>query len=270
MLVEYVDTDGDGILSANELIPLSADITSLGILVFFVTSVVTSAVLGWRLRSLAASHRLRERWQTAAQAELSRIEAEQVAAQGSVEKLSRGVLERTKSGEDAEREIRNLEGELQELTEEKTGTDATGDTDTNAVVDEAVSVAAAHAGTTPLRLKRSVSEKDRQRAVLLQDRLRKARAEKAALRDQAAHEREHKERAEVALQESRKRLAEANQQLAEAQKAAEEEEQARHTAAAKLEAEPAYQLLSRALPLPPSWKLFNWEPPSDFSCEKVG
>ena len=100
-----------------------------------------------------------------------------------------------------------------------------------------------------------------------QERLRKARAEKAALREQAELEREQKEQAEVALRAARKRLAAANKQLSEAQQAAAEEEQARRAAAIALEAEPAYQFLSRALPLPPSWQLFNWEPPSDPASE---
>lgn len=264
----HVDTNRDGALSANELLPVSADITSLSVFVLVATSVVTSAVLSHRLRSLAVAHRQRERWQNATQAELRRIKAEQAAAEGSVEQLSRGVLERTRSDAATEREIRSLEGELQQLTEETPDCDDTATIGARPADENETRTAAANE-TPPLRLKRSVSEKDRQRAMLLQERLRKARAEKLALRDQADHEREQKEKAELSLHAARERLAAANRQLAEAQKADEEEEQARRATAVKLEAEPAYQLLSRALPLPPSWQLFNWEPPIDQASDNV-
>jgi hypothetical protein len=261
----HVDTDGDGALSADELLPLSADITSMSVLVLLVTSIVTSAVLGWRLRSLALTRTQLKHWQSSAQAELRRITAEQMAAEGSLKRFSRGELERTKSGAATEREIRSLEDELQELIEEDSDAGATA-TIATGVADEGI---AAFSEKPVIRLKRSVSEKDRQRAVMLQERLRKARAEKSALRDQAECEREQKEKAEISLQAARERLAAANQKLAEAQQAAEEEEQARNAAAVQLEAEPAYQLLSSTLPLPPSWQLFNWERPTDQASESV-
>lgn len=62
----------------------------------------------------------------------------------------------------------------------------------------------------------------------------------------------------------------ANKLLSEAQQAVEEGEQAREVAAAALEAEPAFQFLSRALPLPPSWQLFNWDPPKPASGDENG
>jgi hypothetical protein len=162
----YIDADGDGALSTDELLPLSADITSLSVGVLLTTSVLSTSTLGWRLRSLAASQTLRQRWQVTARAELRRIEAERAAAEGSVEQLSQGVLKRTKSDRDAERQIRSLEGELQELTE------AGADEEADGPGDESTTVAAVgeidDARGPPLKLKRSVSEKDRQRAVMLQ------------------------------------------------------------------------------------------------------
>ena len=159
----HIDADRDGALSTDELLPLLADITSLSVgvvLVGLVGSVLSTSGLAWRLRSLAASHEVRQRWQATAQADLRRIEAEREAAEGSVSALSKGAM--TKSGKDTERQIQSLEDELQELTEPD-------DDDGEACSESAVT-------EPPLKLKRSISEKDR---AMLQERLRQARAEKA-------------------------------------------------------------------------------------------